>query len=64
MSYKQEFENIISILNSTLVDADKFDQGNDAAGKRLRATCQEVKNNLQNLRLQIQETRNSRKLNK
>jgi hypothetical protein len=54
MTYRQQLESIIETLNSALSDADKFDNGVDAAG-------QDNKNNLHNLRLAIQAERNSRK---
>lgn len=61
MTYRQQLESIIETLNSALSDADKFDNGVDAAGKRLRAVAQDNKNSLHNLRLAIQAERNSRK---
>jgi hypothetical protein len=44
-----------------LADAEKFEAGNDAAGRRIRAAAQLAKTDLQELRKQIQEERNSRK---
>ena len=58
---KQKLQNIIELLNSTLADAEKFESGNDAAGKRVRAVAQNVKADLQTLRQEIQAERNSRK---
>ena len=52
---------IIETLTAALVDAEKFDKGNDAAGKRLRAVAQETKAALHAYRVQVQEERNSRK---
>lgn len=61
MNYSTQLQNLIDTLSAALEDATKFDSGVDAAGKRLRATCQDVKAELQNLRISIQAERNSRK---
>ena len=61
MNFKTQLEAIVNILTASLEDAQKFDDGIDAAGKRLRASSQEAKNKLQELRLSVQAERNSRK---
>ena len=61
MNFEAQLTQIISELTSSLEDAVKFDSGVDAAGKRLRASAQEAKQKLQNLRLTVQAERNSRK---
>ena len=58
---KQKLQQLVDILTETLSDAEKFDSGNDAAGRRVRAVAQEVKSELQSLRQQVQAERNSRK---
>lgn len=58
---KQKLETLITLLTESLADAEKFDSGNDAAGRRIRAVAQTAKTGLQNLRKEIQEERNSRK---
>lgn len=58
---KQKLQELIDQLTASLPDAEKFEAGNDAAGKRVRAIAQSVKNDLQTLRLDIQAERNSRK---
>ena len=58
---KQKLQELIDQLTASLADAEKFEAGNDAAGKRVRAVAQSVKNDLQTLRLDIQAERNSRK---
>ena len=58
---KIQLQEIITFLTESLQDAEKFDSGNDAAGRRLRAACQETKTRLQQLRLDVQAERNSRK---
>ena len=58
---KQKLQQLVNTLTEALSDAEKFDGGNDAAGRRVRAAAQEVKTELQALRQQIQAERNSRK---
>jgi hypothetical protein len=58
---KQAINDIIARLTEALADAEKFEAGNDAAGRRIRAAAQLAKNELQELRKQIQEQRNSQK---
>lgn len=60
----ETIQSLIDTLTSALEDAGKFDRGQDAAGKRLRATLQEIKTSCQNTRVSIQETRNSKKQSK
>lgn len=61
MNYRTQLQNIIDALAASLDDAQKFDDGVDAAGKRLRAASQDAKTKLQELRLSVQAERNSRK---
>lgn len=60
-SFTQRLNAIIETLSVALIDAEKFEKGNDAAGKRLRAVIQETKTALQVYRIEIQIERNSRK---
>lgn len=60
--FEQRLQQIIDSLTSSLEDAKKFDQNNDAAGRRIRAAAQQAKNDLQQLRLDVQAERNSRKV--
>ena len=54
-------ENMIDLLVSARNDFSKFyNDGNNAAGTRVRKVMQEVKTTAQDLRLHIQETKNSR----
>ena len=62
--YKAQLNQIINSLNEALAEAEKFDGGNDSAGRRLRAACQEAKTNLQTLRVEVQTERTNRKANK
>ena len=53
-------EQLIALLESNRDDHEKFfERGNNAAGTRLRKTMQEVKALAQQLRLEVQETKNT-----
>jgi hypothetical protein len=53
-------EDMIAALIEARSDYSKFyDDGNSAAGTRVRKVMQEVKTSAQSLRLHIQETKNS-----
>ena len=54
-------EQLISLLESTRHDHDKFFNGNNnAAGTRVRKAMQEVKTLAQELRVEVQDTKNAR----
>ena len=54
-------EDMIQALIEARADFSKFyNDGNSAAGTRVRKVMQELKTNAQNLRTHIQETKNSR----
>ena len=54
-------EQLIALLEETRVDHDKFfNGGNNAAGTRVRKAMQEVKTLAQELRVEVQETKNAR----
>ena len=54
-------ENMIDALVNARADFSKFyEDGNNAAGPRVRKVMQDVKTNAQTLRVHIQETKNSR----
>ena len=54
-------ENMIQALIEARADFSKFyNDGNSAAGTRVRKVMQELKTSAQNLRTHIQETKNSR----
>ncbi len=46
-------------LNSVEVDAEKFVEGNNSAGTRVRKYMQQVKNIAQKIRVEVQEQKNS-----
>ena len=53
-------ENMIELLTATRTDYDKFyNDGNNAAGTRVRKAMQEVKTSAQALRIHVQETKNT-----
>tara|TARA_R110000824_G_scaffold11092_3_gene48304 strand:- start:900 stop:1085 length:186 start_codon:yes stop_codon:yes gene_type:complete len=57
---KNMIENMIQLLAATKADYDKFyNDGNNAAGTRVRKAMQEVKTSAQALRSHVQETKNT-----
>ena len=53
-------EQLIALLEETRVDHDKFfNGGNNAAGTRVRMAMQEVKVLAQELRVEVQDTKNA-----
>ena len=53
-------EQLIALLEETRVDPDKFfNGGNNAAGTRVRKAMQEVKVLAQELRVEVQDTKNA-----
>ena len=55
-----KLEELIALLEEARADYDKFyEKGNNAAGTRVRKVIQEVKNADQDLRIDIQNTKNS-----
>ena len=56
----EKFEEIKALIEAVTEDVDKFYvKGNKAAAVRIRKTMQEVKNAAQELRVHVQETKNS-----
>jgi len=56
----QIFEQLQDIVNSTQADIDKFyENGNKAAGTRVRKAMQQVKSLAQDLRKDVQAKKNS-----
>ena len=52
---------MINLLESVKNDYDKFyDDGNNSAGTRVRKAMQQVKSTAQEVRLHVQETKNSK----
>ena len=56
----EKFEEIISLIEACKEDVDKFYvKGNKAAAVRIRKTMQDVKNLAQEVRIHVQDTKNS-----
>lgn len=51
---------MIATLTAALPDADKHDKGNSAAGTRVRKALQSVKAAAQEVRVKVQNEKNSR----
>ena len=56
-SVHQTLATLVESLNAALVDAEKCDRGNKAAGTRVRAAAQEAVTGLKELRKQVVELR-------
>lgn len=57
---QQKLDQIVSALQDVSADAEKFDEGNAAAGRRVRKAAQDARNALFELRKQVSEVANSR----
>ena len=53
-------QRIQEVLNNVQTDVEKFGNGNKAAGTRIRKAMQQVKTTAQEVRLHVQETKNSK----
>ncbi len=60
---KERLEEIIEILAEADKDTQKFDRGNATAGTRVRKTAMEAIRMLKDVRSEIIEIRNDRKVN-
>jgi len=60
MSTTTEVKNLITTLTEALTDAEKHEDGNNAAGTRLRKSLQHVVTTCKALRKVVQEERTSR----
>ena len=61
MAIKEAISALAEKLECCKLDAEKFERGNDSAGKRIRACLMELSKASKELRAAIQEERNSRK---
>ena len=52
-------ENIQRQVDEALVDAVKFDNGNNSAGTRVRKAMQNIKGLAQEVRIEVQEQKNA-----
>lgn len=64
MDTKETLNQMIQLLSASLDDAEKFERGQDAAGRRIRSTLSQIAASCKTLRTDIQTTRNQRKTNK
>ena len=55
----QSYSRLEQILGDSMLDASKFINGNNSAGTRVRKAMQEVKKIAQEIRLEVQEQKNS-----
>ncbi|KAA8481897.1 hypothetical protein BDE36_4031 [Arcticibacter tournemirensis] len=61
MANYERFTELKNLISGIEADADKFyNKGNSAAGTRVRKGLQDVKNLAQAIRLEIQESKNSK----
>jgi hypothetical protein len=60
MSVKDMVQGMINDLTEALGDADKHDNGNSAAGTRVRKVMQAAKGIAQDVRVKVQGDKNSR----
>jgi len=56
-SVHQTLNTVVEALNAAMVDAEKCDRGNKAAGTRVRKAAQEAVGALRELRKQVVEAR-------
>jgi hypothetical protein len=61
MSIKDTVSELAEELDNALGDCEKFERGNDAAGRRIRSTLMSISKACKELRTVIQEERNARK---
>ena len=53
------YDNLQNLVNDTQTDVVKFTEGNSSAGTRVRKAMQTIKGLAQELRVEIQEQKNS-----
>ena len=53
------FEKLYEVLDNVSGDVDKFNNGNKSAGTRIRKAMQEVKSIAQEVRVEVQNKKNS-----
>ena len=58
---KADLLEMIEGLQRAVEDMDRFEKGNDAAGRRVRKVCSEVAKSCKGIRVSVQEIRNNRK---
>jgi len=58
MPVTADIENMITMLNNSLADAEKHDRGTDAASRRLRKALSDLAKECKTVRAKIQNERN------
>lgn len=61
LKVQDELKEMARVLTDLDIEAVKFDEGNGAAGKRLRAHLATLRSQMQSLRFRIQKQKNQRK---
>lgn len=61
LTVQQELKELARILTDLDIEAVKFDEGNGAAGRRIRSYLADLRKNMQDLRFRIQEQKNKRR---
>jgi hypothetical protein len=61
MSIAANLQGIRDTLDAVQEDAEKFDNGNNAAGTRVRKAAMEAKKGLETLRKEVTNVKNARK---
>ena len=61
LAMKADLLEMIEGLQRAVEDMDRFEKGNDAAGRRVRKVCSEVAKSCKGIRVSVQEIRNNRK---
>lgn len=61
LAMKNDLAEMIEGLQLAVADLDRFEGGNDAAGRRVRKVCAEIAKSCKGIRASVQEVRNSRK---
>ena len=53
------YQEMLEMLQDSINDVEKFNEGNKSAGTRIRKTMQNVKNLAQAIRVEVQEQKNA-----
>jgi regulator of replication initiation timing len=61
---QEELKSLLDALTALQSDAIKFDEGNGAAGKRIRLELANLRQRMQSLRFEIQTKKNQRRQQK
>lgn len=57
----KNYSKLVELVENMKADVESFySKGNKSAGTRVRSACQEIKKTSQDLRIDVQETKNSK----